>query len=283
MTSNSGPYFVLPAILLLAAFILYPLSSTLFLSLTDAQNAFVGLDNYAETVNSSITSRAARNTLYFVGVSIIVEVVLGTLVGILLNQRFRGRAAVRTLTLIPWIIPEIVAATTWAWMFHTDFGIINDTLKALGIISEPIRWLTNPDTVMPALIAIRVWKVFPFVAIMILAGLQAVPASLYEAARVDGASFWQEVRYVMIPALLPVIASVTLLLMVSGLNAMTIVYATTKGGPADRSLITSIQIFKEAFEYLEFNRASALSMLFFLVTAVFIVIYIRWTSRHAQA
>ena len=98
---------------------------------------------------------------------------------------------VRAITLIPWVVPGIVAATTWAWMFHTEFGIINYMLTAPGIIDEPVGWLTNADTVLPVMIAINVWKLFPFVAIMVLAGLQSIPNDLYEAARVDGASFWQ--------------------------------------------------------------------------------------------
>ena len=115
---------------------------------------------------------------------------LGTLAGILLNQKFRGRGLVRSLTLIPWVVPGIVAATTWAWMFHTEFGIINYVLRRPALVDAPVGWLTDRNTVMPALIAVNVWKIFPFVAIMVLAGLQTVPEQLYEAARVDGASFW---------------------------------------------------------------------------------------------
>ena len=118
---------------------------------------------------------------------------------------------------------------------------------------------------MPVLIAINVWKLFPFVAIMVLAGLQAIPADLYEAAKVDGASFWQEVRFVTLPQVRPVITAVTLLLVIWGLNSITIIYAITGGGPANRTLITPIQIFKLAFESFQFNQAAALSVIFFVV------------------
>ena len=165
----------------------------------------------------------------------------------------------------------------WAWMFHTDFGIINYALKSLGIIAEPIGWLTNPRTVLPALVAVNVWKMFPFVAIMVLAGLQAIPVSLYEAARVDGANFWQEVRFITLPQLRPILVVITLLLLIAGVNPITIIYGTTRGGPADRSLIIAIQIFVESFEQFRFNRGSALSVLFFAVSTVFIVPYI-WIS-----
>jgi multiple sugar transport system permease protein len=283
MSGRQGPWFVLPAILILAAFVVYPIAETIVLSLTDQSGAYVGLANYREVVESSTTTRAANNTLYYVLMSILFELILGIAAGILLNQRFRGRGAVRSTMLIPWVIPDIVAATAWAWMYHTDFGVINQLLQMTGLQHEPVGWLTQPNTVMPALVAVHVWKVFPFVAIMILAGLQSIPTSLYEAARVDGATFWHEVRHIMLPALRTTIAAITLLLLVNGFNSITIVYAMTRGGPANRSLLTSIQIFKEAFEYSRFNQASALSIMFFIVVSAAIVAYVRWTAAHARA
>ena len=200
---------------------------------------------------------------------------LGTAVGILLNQRVRGRAFLRSLTVIPWVVPGIVAATTWAWMFHTEFGIINYMLTSTGALEESVGWLTRANTVMPAMIAINVWKLFPFVAIMVLAGLQSIPQELYEAARMDGASYWEEVRHIMLPQIRPVITAVTLLLVIWALNAITIIYAITKGGPANRTLITPIQIFRLAFENVEFNQAAALSVMFFGVVMLIVLAYIK--------
>ena len=129
------------------------------------------------SIGSPRTGRATLNTLFYVGFSVLFQLLLGTAAGILLNEPFRGQGVVRALMLIPWVIPGIVAAMAWAWMFHTDFGIINYALKSLGLIDEPIGWLTNPRTVLPALVAVNVWKMFPFVAVMVLAGLQAIPSS----------------------------------------------------------------------------------------------------------
>jgi multiple sugar transport system permease protein len=274
-----GFLFAFPAILLLAIFIVYPMVSTVLMSVTDANGAFTGLENYTSIVTSSTTSRAFTNTMFYVGLSIIFQMIMGTVVGIVLNETFRGRALVRSLMLIPWVIPGIVAAMTWAWMFNTDFGIINYALMQLGVIAQPVGWLTNPSTVLPALTAVNIWKMFPFVAIMVLAGLQAIPVSLYEAARVDGANWWHEIRYITLPGLKTILSSITLLLLIAGVNSITIIYATTKGGPADRSLITSIQIYVEAFQHFDFNRSSALSVMFFLITTIFIVAYIRNSSR----
>lgn len=271
-------FFILPAIALLATFILYPLVSTVVLSFTDSSGSWVGADNYIQVVQSDRTARATLNTIYFVVASIILQLILGTAAGILLNERFKGQAIVRALTLIPWIIPGIVGAMTWAWMFHTDYGVINSILISSGIVDEPVRWLTNPNVVLPALTVVNVWKMFPFVAIMVLAGLQSIPQSLYEAARMDGAMFWDEVRYITLPQLRTILASISLLLVIAGVNSITIIYAMTKGGPADRSLITSIQIFVEAFQYFNFNQASALSLMFFVVSTVFIATHI-WIDR----
>ncbi|MBW6425075.1 sugar ABC transporter permease [Rhizobium sp. XQZ8] len=273
--NSTGLVFVLPALIVLAMLIAYPVAYTGLLSVTDRQGAFVGLDNFNAVLGARATPQAFWNTLWFVGGSIVFQVVLGTAAAILLNQNFVGRGIVRSITLLPWVVPGIVAATTWAWMFHTEFGIINYMMTGAGVIPEPIGWLTNGSTVMPVLIAINVWKLFPFVAIMVLAGLQSIPNDLYEAARVDGANFWQEVFHIMLPQVRSVIVAVTLLLVIWGLNSITIIYAITRGGPANRTLITPIQIFRLAFESTNFNQAAALSVMFFAVALVIVIIYIK--------
>jgi multiple sugar transport system permease protein len=272
---QQGFLFILPAIIVLALLIVYPIAYTGLLSVTSEQGDYVGFANYAAVTGAKVTRTAVYNTIYYVGVSIVFQIVLGTLVGILLNQNFRGRGIVRSLTLIPWVIPGIVAATTWAWMFHTEFGIINYMLTSTHVVDAPVGWLTDRNTVMPALIAINVWKLFPFVGIMVLAALQTVPNDLYESARMDGAGFWQEVRFVMLPQIRPVLVAITLLLVIWGLNAITIIYTITRGGPANRTLITPIQIFRYAFELFQFNQAAALSVMFFAVTVVFVALYIK--------
>jgi multiple sugar transport system permease protein len=274
MRQHHGVLFVLPAIIVLAILVAYPIVYTGILSVTDQTGEYVGLKNYAAMAKARVTTQAVKNTAYYVLGSIVLQIVLGTLTGILLNQEFRGRAFVRSLALIPWVVPGIVAATTWAWMFHTEFGIINYMLTSTGAVDAPVGWLTDRNTVMPAMIAINGWKLFPFVAVMVLAGLQTVPSELYESARVDGASFWDEVRHVMLPSIRPVLVAITLLLLIWGLNAITIIYTITRGGPANRTLITPIQIFRQAFELFQFNQAAALSVMFFAVAIVFVAIYI---------
>src|SRR5579862_6668262 len=148
MNSRVGLFFVLPAIVVLLALIAYPIVYTVYLSAVDAHGNFTG-KNYANVLAPYVTRQAFFNLIYYVGGSIVFQVILGTLVAILLNLDFWGRSAVRSIALIPWVVPGIVAATTWAWMFHTEFGIINYMLTGSGIIPAPIGWLTNPSTVMP--------------------------------------------------------------------------------------------------------------------------------------
>jgi multiple sugar transport system permease protein len=280
--SYTGLVFILPAIIVLAMLIAYPVIYTGYLSVTDPQGALT-TKNFVNVIRAPASLQAFLNLIYFVGGSIVFQVVLGTAAAILLNQSFYGRGIVRSITLIPWVVPGIVAATTWAWMFHTEFGIINYMLTGSGVIPAPIGWLTNKDTVMPVMIAINVWKLFPFVAVMVLAGLQSVPQELYEAARMDGASFWNEVRDIMLPQVRPVLVSVTLLLVIWGLNSITLIYAITRGGPANKTLITPILIFRLAFESFQFNQAAALSVLFFIVAGIIVAIYLRVSRSPEEA
>lgn len=276
---NPGYLFVAPGLLVLGVMILYPLVDTLRLSVTDESGAFVGADNFTHMLGHRTTKLATYNTFFYVGFSILFALLFGTIAGILLDRQFRGRGVVRSILLIPWIVPGIVAATTWAWMFHYEFGIINYGLQSLGIIDEPLGWLTSATLVKPSLVAVDVWKLFPFVALMVLAALQGIPSTLYEAARIDGANFWHEVRYIMLPHLASVLASVSLLLLIWGFNGVTIIYAMTGGGPANRSLILPIRIFKEAFESFNFNGAAALSLVLFAGLFVVIVVQVWFMQR----
>ena len=275
MKSNTGFLFALPALIVLMMLIAYPVTYTGILSVTNQQEEFVGLQNFRDVLRPRVTTQALWNTLWWVFGSIFFQVIFGVAAAILLNQNFRGRAVVRSIALIPWVVPGIVAATTWAWMFHTEFGIINYMLTGAGVLEEPIGWLITGHTVLPAMIAINVWKLFPFVAIMVLAGLQSIPQELFEAAKVDGASYWEEVRHIMLPQIRPVVTAVTLLLVIWALNAITIIYAITRGGPANKTLSTPIQIFRLAFESSAFNQSAALAVMFFGVVMLIVFIYIK--------
>lgn len=280
---SRGFWFVLPTVAFLLAFIAYQLGATIYLAMTDARDGFVGLDALRSVAVDPTTAQAFRVTLIYVFGSILFQMAIGTAAGIVLDQPFRGRNVLRTLILVPWIIPGVVAATTWAWMLHTEFGIVNYMLVEAGILERAIGWLVRGDTVLPALIAVNTWKMYPFVAIMVLAGLQGIDRTLYEAARVDGATWWQEVAHITLPQLRAVLLSVLLLLTIWGFNAITLIYTMTRGGPANRSLIVPIQIFREAFEFFDFNRAAALSVWLLLLLVVLIAAYLWLFGREEIA
>lgn len=278
----TGLWFISPAMVVLALLIAYPLVYTVILSFTNTHGAFTDR-NYLNVLRPSDTRTSFINLFYWVVGSIVFDLVLGTATALLLNQKFPGRSAVRAIALIPWVVPSIVAAMTWAWMFHAEFGIINYMLMGAHLIGKPIGWLTDIHTVMGVMVAINVWKLFPFVAIMVLAGLQAIPDELYEAARVDGANFWQETWNVTLPQVRGVIIAVTLLMVIWGLNSVTLIYAITQGGPANATLITPILIFRLAFQSFQFNQAAALSVIFFLLTALIVAVYIKMFAGIREA
>ncbi len=273
--SYLGRLFVLPTFLVLCLFVIYPLIYTLVLSITSSSGSFIGASNFGRLFSDPSIWGVFNNSFIFTAGSVILQIGLGFIVGVILNQPFTGRGVVRGITLIPWVIPASVAATTWAWMYHTDFGIINYMLKQIGLITVNKGWLADPKTVMPALIVVNTWKMVPFVAVMVLAGLQSIDTTLYEAARVDGANFLHEIRYVTLPHLRAVLLSILLVLTIWGFNAITIIFTMTKGGPADKSLVAPLHIFRTAFQYFDFNLAAAESIVLFVVIGIIIFIYIK--------
>jgi multiple sugar transport system permease protein len=221
-------------------------------------------------------------TFLYVGGSVFFQILLGTTVGIALDQPFKGRGIVRSIILIPWVIPGIVAATTWSWMYHGDFGILSRLLIDLGIANARQGLLTQPATVLPALIAVNVWKMFAFVSIMVLAGLQSIDRTLYEAARVDGSNIAQEIRYITLPGLRYVLMTVILLLTIWGFNSITLIFTMTQGGPADLSLILPLHVYRMGFMFFNFNAAAAESIFLFVILTILISLYLRLFSKSTE-
>jgi multiple sugar transport system permease protein len=172
---------------------------------------------------------------------------------------------VRAILLIPWVISAVAAAYVWKWILHSDYGLLSGSLVNWGVIDRPLVLLDSIDLVMPTLIGVNVWKEFPFVMIMVTAGLQTVPEQLLRAARVDGANTWQQFRHVTLPHLKGVLLITTLLLFVTNLNSFTLVWLMTGGGPANASALWITEIYKIAFASLGYGLASAFSVILFLI------------------
>src|SRR5690606_6039013 len=197
---------VLPSLLVVAIVAFYPLYRTFRLSFTNArlgsleEPRWLGLLNYEYLFNDDLFRSALWQTTIFTVFSVGFETLLGMIIALTIHSNFRGRGVVRTSMLIPWAIPTVVSAQMWAWMYNDVFGVINDLLvNQLGILDSKVAWLANPSTALPAIIAVDIWKTTPFMALLLLAGLQIIPGDVYEASTVDGASKWQQFWQITLP------------------------------------------------------------------------------------
>jgi multiple sugar transport system permease protein len=206
-----------------------------------------------------------RNTAVFTGASVLLELLLGTALALLLHRRFRGRGALRAIVLLPWALPTAVMALAWAWIFNDSFGVANDVLGRLGLIHGPVAWLSEPVSAMVALVIADVWKTAPFVALIVLAGLQGIPVGLLEAARLDGLSAAQRFRRVVLPLLVPSLLVALLFRAAQAYGAFDIVYVMTGGGPGGSTETVSLYAFQNTFRYLDPVYGAAVAVAGFLL------------------
>jgi trehalose/maltose transport system permease protein len=283
---------LLPMLMALAVVALWPLWRTIWFSLTDATlsdlsvAAYVGLDNFAALLADPDWWRAVANTLFFTAVSVTFEVCLGFAIALTLNAQFPARGALRAAVLIPWAIPTVVSAKMWAWMLQDVYGVVNALLLKLGIISTPIAWTASPHLAMAVLIAVDVWKTTPFVALLLLAGLQLLPVDLFEAARVDGASRLTQFFRITLPLMKPAMAVAVIFRILDAMRIFDLVYVLT--GNSQQTMTMAVYARQQLIDFQDFGRGSAAATLLFLVIALITVIYImavrlRLTSRSELA
>ncbi len=270
-----GHRFVMPALVLLAAITVYPVLSVLYLSLQRRLPifdiaTFTGLDNYRFLLHDDRFWNAFGNTLYFTGVSVVLELLLGLAIALLLNRTFRLKGLVTALVLVPWAIPTVVSARMWEWMYNTDFGILN------YLLGMQINWLGSPRWALNAAVFMDVWKTTPFVVILLLAGLKMIPGDLYQAARIDGAGVWPIFLKITLPLLMPVILVVLIFRTLDAFRIFDAVYVLTGGGPANTTETLSIYAYKVLFQTLQFGYGSTLSVVVFLCTGAITVLSLRF-------
>jgi multiple sugar transport system permease protein len=269
--SRTGWILMTPALIILALVFAYPILRAFWLS-TFTQNLgtqlnaeFSGLTNYARLIGDSRFWQSLWNTSIFTAFSISLELLIGLVFALILNQTFRGRGLVRTVALIPWALPTAVMGLAWAWIFNDQFGVVNDLLIRLGFIQERITWLGEPTRAMLALIFADVWKTTPFIAILLLAGLQSIPGDLYEAHAIDGASPWQSFRHITLPLIAPQILIALLFRFAQSFGIFDLVQVMTGGGPAGATETVSIYIYATVRRYLDFGYGAALVVVTFLI------------------
>jgi ABC-type sugar transport system permease subunit len=271
---------VLPAVGTILLIALFPLGWTVWesLHLHDLRmpwlgRPFVGLDNYLEAVGDQRFREALVHTLLFTVASVTLELALGCVLALAMNRAFRGRGLVRAAILVPWAIPTVVAALIWRFMFDGDSGIVNAALASVGV--TPPVWFVDRFAAWVPVVLGDVWKETPFVALLLLAGLQGIDPSLYEAARIDGASAWRQFRHITLPLLKPALLVALIFRTRDAFRVFDLVYVMTGGGPGTATEPIALYTFTSLLQNLRFGYGSALSVLVFLVAFVLAVGYIR--------
>ena len=284
---GTGYLLILPAGLLLLAMMVYPLETLIRMSLFSIeplrhpQPIFVGIANYMKIFKDQDLFHSLIQTLIWTISSIIFQFGLGLIAALILNETFKGRGVARALLLIPWAMPSVAGALSWKWLYNAQYGLLNYILKGLHLIQQPVNWVGSPSTAMIVAILTNTWRGYPFMMVMLLAGMQNIPREIYDAGAVDGANFWQQLRYLTLPLLKPVIFVITLLSGIWTFNNFTYIYILTGGGPAGATEILVTYVYKNGFSFFHFGYAAALSILLFLIVLSLSLGYIRimnWAS-----
>jgi ABC-type sugar transport system permease subunit len=273
---------VAPALAVTAAVALFPLGWTIWESLHQHDlrmpwlgRPFVGLANYAEILGDGRFWGAMLHTVFFTAVSVALELGLGLFLALALNRAFRGRGLVRAAVLVPWSIPTVVAALLWRFLFDAQAGIANAILLGLGVLDEPVVWLVRAATAWVPVILADVWKTTPFVALLLLAGLQNIDPALHEAAAVDGAGAWRQLWHVTLPLLRPALAVALIFRTLDAFRVFDLIYVLTGGGPGTATEPIALYAFNALFSNLRFGYGAALSVIVFLVTFLLALLYLK--------
>lgn len=280
---RSGVGYVLPALLVVLVVMMYPLVYTLIMGFFEntlflESPVFCGISQYKKIFSDKVFIGSITNTLIWTFGSVFFQFSLGFALALLLHQPFvKGKAMIRILLMIPWVTPSIIGSAVWKWMYNADYGIINFIFCSLGLIEKNQTWLSNPNIAMWAVIAVNTWKMFPFILLMIEASLQGVSKDLKEAALIDGANVWNIFRNVTWPSIAATCYSTILLMIIWTLNAFTFIYAMTEGGPAHKTEVMAMYIYKKAFMNYDFGIASAASAVLFVLSMSVSLVYLYLT------
>ncbi|WP_339096320.1 carbohydrate ABC transporter permease [Deinococcus sp. VB343] len=285
--SRTAVLMLIPMLLVLAAVAGYPLLRTIYLSFTeynfinDPAPKWIGLGNYWFTTEDGVGLgllqtpewwQSVWNTVKFTLLSVSLETLLGLAFALVINSNFKGKGLMRTAILVPWAIPTVVSAQMWNWMYNDSFGIISQWGQSLGFLQPGESFLSNPDTALAALVAVDVWKTTPFMALLLLAGLQTIPSDMYEAADVDGASPWTKFWRLTLPLLTPALLVALIFRTLDSLRVFDMPYIVK--GNAPETMTMSIYARQELIANSQFGFGSAVSVVIFLIIMVFTAIYV---------
>lgn len=277
--------YILPPVVIIVIFIIMPIFYAIDLSfysvhLIRPTVKFVGLKNYIRVLKDKTFWLIFFNSMRWIGFGTLGTLLIGMGLGLFLNLEFRFNSLVRGLIFIPWIMPEVCVAFAWRWMLNSEMGVINEILKRLNLIPRYVAWLANPNIVLYVCLFVAIWRIYPFIALMILATLHGIPRELYEAGAIDGTNFWQKFCYLTLPHLRYALIIGALLTIIWLMNSFTTVFIMTEGGPLHYSEILPVLIYKMAFQSYRLSRAAAISMINFSILLVFSLIYLWVFRRH---
>ena len=281
-----GLLLLAPAFALLALIVVYPIGRLIWNSFFDLRLSgggaarFVGLENYSLVLKDPDFWNATWNTVLITAITVPGALVMGLGLALLANLPFRRKWPVRLALLLPWALPLAFAGLIFAWFFHTEYGVVNDVLRRLGM-TEPQMWLLQPTFAFAAICITIIWKTSSFMALILLAGLQMIPKSLYEAAEVDGASRWQQFWQVTIPMLMPSIIVALIFRTITALQTFDIPYTMTRGGPGNATETLAMLIHKTTIDYLDVGYGSTLAVFMFLLSLCITGLYLRRIGNNA--
>lgn len=274
--------FVAPALTAIVLIAIFPLGWTVWESLHRHDlrmpwlgKPFVGLENYADLLRDARFLEALGHTVFFTITTVALELILGLFLALAMNRAFRARGVIRASILVPWALPTVVAALVWRFMFESEGGIVNRLLVEARLLDEPIVWFIQASTAWVPIILADVWKTTPFVALLLLAGLQNIPGDLYEAAGVDGAPGWRQLVHITLPLLRPAILVTLIFRTLDAFRVFDLIYVMTGGGPGTSTEPVALTTFNTLFQNLRFGYASAMSVVIFVITFTLAILYIR--------
>ncbi|MFV0466880.1 MAG: carbohydrate ABC transporter permease [Lachnospiraceae bacterium] len=278
--SKIAPYgFIAPATITILLLVLYPILYGIYISFFDTNLVnkwnFVGLRYYWKALIDTSFQQSLVKTLIFTVCVVAGHFFFGFVFASILKLNIKFRTIMRGILILPWLFPDVVIAYIFKWILNTQGGILNELLMHFGIIDNPIGWLGTSATAFPCIILISIWKGYPLVMIQILAGLQTISDDLYEAGQIDGTSFWQTIIYITLPSIKPILTTILILDTVWVFKQFTMIWLLTAGGPGNSTMVSAVEIYKNAFTYFKFGLASAQSVYILIICYLIGVIFRR--------
>lgn len=289
LSARLMPYALLAPALLVTLFIVFmPMLQAIYTSFFDLvlwkanASRFVGFGNYIKLFNDKVFWIALGHTAIWIGLTVPLQMGLGLVTALLLNREFPWRGLARALIIIPWALPSVVIALMWRWIYDPNTGVLNDILIYLSIVHQAVPWLADPNLALYAIIATLTWQGFPFFAVMILAALQGIPKSQYEAAAIDGASSWRQFRHITLPGIAPVLGTAGLLRVIWVANSMDVIFVMTGGGPGYATHTLPLYAFIRARQNLDFGYGTAIAVTFTILLGAVVALYLVKSMREVE-